>query len=174
MKIRLLNSLLALLALVAIVIADGASIVAAEQTIATDTLALNDTVASWDGNPLTVLKILVESTKLLVDINAATGVAKASANLSDTEAFSVAVETQALAVDVQSTLATIVSKKHLFQIEFLQPLTLLNLKLEKAATDAFSKAVVAKVPAALAGAAASLTAPIDQAFDAAIAAFESF
>jgi hypothetical protein len=49
---------------------------------------------------------------------------------------------------------------------------LLNLKDEKSATDKFGAAVVAKIPPALQATAQSLLAPIDDAFNSAIAAYE--
>jgi hypothetical protein len=49
---------------------------------------------------------------------------------------------------------------------------LLNLKLEKDATDKFAAAVVSKVPAALQSLAQGLITPIDNAFNSAIAVYE--
>ena len=51
----------------------------------------------------------------------------------------------------------------------ISPIILLNLKEEKAATDKFSAAVISKVPTAYQGLAANIVAPIDTAFNAAIA-----
>lgn len=168
------NFLLPVTALAAVVIADGAAITAAMSVVSSDTTALAKTVGDWNGNPLTILEILVQSTKLLVDINKATDTAKSSANLTFTEGISVAQATLSLSSTVQSTLTTIVGKKSLFDDFFLSGAILLNLKAEKKATDDFAAAVVTKLPAALQGSAAALTKPIDDAFNSAITAYEKF
>ena len=166
------NFLLPVTALAAVVIADGAAITEAMSVVGNDTTALGQTVGDWTGNPLTILEILVQSTKLLVDINTATDTAKDSANLTFTEGVDVAQATLSLSNIVQSTLSTIVAKKGLFDDYFLSGAILLNLKEEKKATDDFAAAVVTKLPAALQGSAAGLTQPIDNAFNSAISAYE--
>ncbi len=170
----LLSSFLPITALVSFVVADGAAIVAAMTKVADQSVALNDTVASWNGNIFTLLPILVDSTKLLEDIYSATSTAKASANLTIIEGFTVAQETSALSSIVQSTLATIVSKKDVFADLFLQLAILLELKAEKSATDNFSAAVIEKLPVELQGVAPALIAPIDTAFSNAISAYEAW
>lgn len=160
-------------ALVSLAAADGAAIVAAMTKVASQSVSLNDTIGSWDGNVFTLLPILVDSTKLLEDIHSATSTAKASANLTDIEGFAVAKETIALSSIVQSTLATIVAKKDQFADLFLQVALLLELKAEKSATDDFASAVTEKLPAALQGVAPSLIKPIDDAFNSAIASYDS-
>ena len=166
--------LLPVTALAAVVIADGAAITAAMGVVSSDTATLAKTVGDWNGNPLTILEILVQSTKLLVDINKATDTAKSSANLTFSEGISVAQATIALSTQVQSTLTTIVGKKDQFDDYFLSGAILLNLKAEKKATDNFAAAVISKVPAPLQGAAATLIKPIDDAFNSAITAYEQF
>jgi hypothetical protein len=171
----LLKSLLLPIAtLVSFAAADGAAIVAAMTKVADQSITLNDTVASWNGNVFSLLPILIDSTKLLEDIYSATSTAKASANLTVTEGFEVAQETTALSTIVQSTLATIVSKKDEFADLFLQVAILLELKAEKSATDNFAAAVTEKLPAALQPVAPSLIAPIDAAFNSAIADYEAW
>jgi hypothetical protein len=171
----LVQSLLALALLASTALADGTSIVAAITTIAADTIALNDTVAALEGFDLIILgEITVQSTKLLIDIDQGTGTARASANLTFSEALDVATATQALVGDVQSTLTTIRAKKSVFQHDLVQGIILLNLLAEKSATDTFGAAVVAKLPAALQAVAGSLLAPVDSAFSATIADYEQF
>lgn len=166
--------LLPIATLVSFAAADGAAIVAAMTKVADQSVALNDTVASWNGNVFALLPILVDSTKLLEDIYSATSTAKSSANLTITEGFAVAQETSALSSIVQSTLATIVSKKDDFAHLFLQVAILLELKAEKSATDNFAATVTAKLPAELQPVAPSLIAPIDTAFNSAIADYEAW
>lgn len=166
--------LLPIVGLTSIVAADGAAIISAMTKVADDSVALNDTLAPWDGNIFDILNIFVESTKLLKDIDSATSTAKASANLTAAEGLAVAKETISLSSIVQSTLETVVAKKDEFADLLLQVAILLELKAEKSATDDFSTAVMAKLPQALQSAAPSLIKPIDDAFDKAIAAYEEF
>ena len=166
--------LLPIAMLVSFVAADGAAIVAAMTKVADQGATLNDTVASWNGNVFALLPILVDSTKLLEDIYSATSTAGSSANLTITEGFAVAQEATALSNIVQSTLATIVSKKDAFAHLFLQLAIFLELKAEKSAADNFATAVAEKLPAELQPVAPSLIAPIDTAFNSAIADYEAW
>lgn len=154
------------------VLADGAAIVSALQTITADTIQLNETVSSWNGGLLGTLPIIVQSTALLEAINNGTKVAEASANLTLLEAFAVAEATLTLAADVNQTLATIEAARPKFDDLLLGPVILLNLELEKSATDKFGAAVSEKVPSDLQSTAAGLVAEIDAGFDVAIAAYE--
>lgn len=54
----------------------------------------------------------------------------------------------------------------------VSPVVLLNLGLEKKATDRFGAAVVEKVPEALQGIAKGLLVPVDESFEEAIAAYK--
>lgn len=171
---RFSTVLLPLAALTTSVLADGASIITALGTISNATTTLNSSVTSFraDGDPLKLLPILVETASLLSDINTSTKTASASANLTDSEAISVAGATITLASAVESSLDNIVAGKSLFADELVGPVIYLSLEQLKSATDSFSAAVVAKVPADLQGVATSLIAPIDAAFTSAIAAFK--
>ncbi|KAE9376202.1 cell wall protein [Stipitochalara longipes BDJ] len=165
--------------LVAKAAADGAAIVAAMSTISSATVSLNNTVSSFPSNPvldlLDIGPLLSDSLTLLNDINAATSIAQKSANLSLTDAVSVAQSTLSLASTVESTLTNIVNSKPKFdKLVVVSPVILLNLKEEKAATDKFGAAVVSKVPPALQATAQGLLAPIDDAFNSAIATYEEF
>jgi hypothetical protein len=169
-------SLLPISLLVARALADGAAIVAAMTTVGNATVKLNNTVSSFPDNPLLDLLdiggLLTDSISLLNDINAATHIAKASANLTILEAISIAQSTISLASMVESTLTNIVNSKPKFdKLIVVSPVILLNLKSEKSATDDFGAAVVAKVPPVLKATAQNLLAPIDDAFNSAIAAY---
>ena len=165
-------SVLPLFLFITTILADGASILAAISSITNDTLALNHTVASWSGDPLGALPILIQATTLLSTINSGTRTASSSANLTDLETIGVAQATITLVSDVQSTLNTIVTAKPKFATLLVAPVIELNLLEEKAATDKFSAAVINKVPAAFQGAAATIVAPVDVAFTNAIAAYK--
>lgn len=160
--------------LIPTVYADGAAIVSALQTVAADTAALNNTVISWGGDIFGALPIVVKSTILLHGIYKATETAKASANLSLIDAISVAISTQGLIQDVNLTLSTIIDAKPKFDHLLLSPVTLLNLELEKSATDKFSTAVASKVPSNLLAAANALAAQIDESFSEAISVYENW
>lgn len=73
---------------------------------------------------------------------------------------------------MQSTLSNIIAAKPLFNRELVSPVIYLDLELDKQATDQFSEAVISKVPSALQGLAQQIVAPVDTAFDAALAAYK--
>jgi hypothetical protein len=171
---KFITPILVLASILTPVIADGAAITEAISQISNDTIALNTTLSSWTGNPFTVIDIVIESTALLVHINAGTDTAKASANLTLTEAVRVAQATLKLNAVVISALTTIEAKKPLFQKLLLQPVILLNLVLQHNATDSFAAAVVEKVPASLQTYAKTLTVAIDKKFTEAITIYEDF
>ncbi|RDW87752.1 hypothetical protein BP5796_03446 [Coleophoma crateriformis] len=169
----MLINLVPLTLLITAVLASGDAIAAAMGKIANSTMALNKTVGTFPSGVLAAvsdaLPLLSDSATLLADINSGTQIAKASANLTIPEAFQIASATSSLATTVQQTLATVENAKKKFDsLVFISPVILLNLKMEKDATDKFSAAVVSKVPDALQGTAKSLIAPIDTAFDSAI------
>lgn len=144
-------------------------------TITSDTTSLNTTVANFDGDPLTLIKITVQSAQLLSDINAGTDTANKAANLTLDQTLAIASATLALATDVNQTITTIIGAKPQFdKLLVVDPVILLNLKLEQDATRKFSAAVVAKVPAALQAIAQGLTQGIDDSFSEGIAAYEQW
>lgn len=171
---RFSTVLLPLAALTSSVLADGASITAALGSISNATTALNSSITSFraDGDPLKLIPVLLQSTTLLSDINDGTKTATSSANLTTDEALTVAGATLSLVSTVQSTLDNIVAGKQLFALELVGPVIYLNLEQQQSATDKFSAAVIAKVPAELQSTAQIIIAPIDAAFTAAIAAFK--
>jgi hypothetical protein len=166
------NVFFALAALLALTLADGAAIITAMQKIQTDTIALKSTIASYTGNPLTSVKILVQSIKLLKTIEDGTETAQASAELTVNEALTLAVETTKLGTVVQSSLDTISRKKKTFQKNLLQPVVLITLKQQQEATENFSTAVVEKVPEALRSIAEMLIAPVKTKFEEVIAEYK--
>ncbi|KAI5463611.1 antigenic cell wall galactomannoprotein-like protein [Mariannaea sp. PMI_226] len=170
----LLSKALAFAGLATTAAASGASIVSAMDAISNATKALNKTVASWDGLILGTAPIIVRSTQLLIEIKNGTEVAQASANLTFAEALQVAGATQSLSTVVNSTLTTIINAKHKFDRLLLSPIILLNLHLQKDATDDFSAAVIEKVPAALQETAKGLVKPISDSFDNAISKYKLF
>ncbi|OBT42486.1 hypothetical protein VE00_07923 [Pseudogymnoascus sp. WSF 3629] len=160
------------------VLADGASIIAAMTKISDATAKLNSTVANFaDGliGLAETVPLLIESTTLLTDINDGTKVASSSANLTLVETIAVAGATSNLVRGVQSSLQTIVDTKSKFdRLVVISPVILINLEKQKAATNKFSAAVISKVPEPFQGVAQGLVAPVDVAFDSAIAKYKKF
>lgn len=154
------------------VLADGAAIVDSLGTLAASAADLNNTLTGWDGGLLGTLPIVVESGKLLANTNKATTVAKSSANLTALEALGVATSIQGLIKGMNVTLTSIVDAKPKFDHLLLSSVILLNLVLEKHATDDFAAAVIAKVPSELAGAATEIVGQADALFDIAIDAYD--
>ncbi|KAH8811601.1 antigenic cell wall galactomannoprotein-like protein [Xylogone sp. PMI_703] len=168
----LIKKLLSLALLATPIVADGAAVVEAIESITNKTIQLNSTVSSWRGDLLGALPITVQSTELLSAINSGTNTAQRSANFTTIEVITIAGVTQTLVTDVLSTLSTIQAAKTKFEKLLLGPAILLNLVLEKEATDKFQAAVIAKVPAELQSVAEQLVAPVDPAFSSAITDYE--
>ncbi|KAF7954771.1 uncharacterized protein EAE97_000030 [Botrytis byssoidea] len=154
------------------VLCDGQAIVDAISEISNTTTSLNQTVSSWSGSLLTSFPIVTLSAKLLIDINTGTWVASSSANLTLIETITIATATQNLVTVVEGTLETIESAKPKFDKLLFSPLILLNLVEEKSATDSFSAKIIEKIPAAFQETARTIVAPVDTAFDAAIAHYK--
>ncbi|PSR75536.1 antigenic cell wall galactomanno protein-like protein, partial [Coniella lustricola] len=146
------------------VLGDGAAIVAAITAIQNSTIALTDTVASWNGGILSAIPIIVESTSLLSTINAGTSTAQQSANLTALEAFTVGVDVYELVTYVNASLTTIVAAKPDFDKDLLTGIVLLNLEQQKSASADFSGAIVSKLPADLVTTGQALAAEIAAAF----------
>ncbi|OIW28235.1 hypothetical protein CONLIGDRAFT_644437 [Coniochaeta ligniaria NRRL 30616] len=156
------------------VAASGATIADAVGVINTVTLELQSKVTSWKGDLLGTLPIIVASTELLTDINNATKTTKASAPLDALEALTVAIAVNNLSGSVNATISAIIAKKHQFDKLLLSPVILLNLELEKDATDKLGAALADKVPEDLKAAAATLQATIDGYFNTGIQAYKLF
>ncbi|KAF7907022.1 uncharacterized protein EAF01_004609 [Botrytis porri] len=154
------------------VLCDGQAIVDAISEIANTTTSLNQTVSIWSGSLLTSLPIITFSAKLLIDINTGTWIASSSANLTLIETITIATATQNLVTVVEETLDTIVSAKPKFNKLLFSPLILLDLVEEKSATDTFSAKIIEKIPEAFQETARAIVAPVDTAFDAAIADYK--
>ena len=171
-------SVLPVVLLATTVLADGAAIIAAMTTISDATIKLNTTVADFAGGLIGLAEtvpLLIESTTLLKDINDGTKVASSSANLTLAETIAVAGATSDLVKVVQSSLQTIIDTKPKFDhLLVISPVILINLEQQKSATDKFSAAVISKVPEALQIVAQGLIAPVDTAFDNAIAQYKKF
>lgn len=175
MQLRFIPLLTLITPLLAASTPDPNPILTAINTISSDTTALNTTVASWDGNALTLLEITVQSAKLLAAINDGTKTANKAANLTLAQTLDVATATVSLATGVNQTITTIVSAKPKFdKLLVVDPVILLNLKLEQDASRDFSSAVVAKVPADLQAIAQGLTQGIDDSFSEGIAVYETW
>lgn len=164
-------ALLCVTSLVGTTLADLASIVASLSTISTDTVSLNETVASWSGDLLGALPITVKSTSLLIDINNATAVADDSDVLSDVDTFTVAVTVAGLITATNSTLTQIIAAKPKFDKLLLSPIIYLTLASQKDASGKLSDAIAAKVSATFQDAAKALGEELAESFDVALDAY---
>ncbi|KAK3389187.1 hydrophobic surface binding protein A-domain-containing protein [Podospora didyma] len=168
------TTLLNPLALAATVLGDYTAIVASISDINKSTLKLQTNVNNWKGNLLGTLPIISESTALLEAIKKGTKTSKASEALNFTGALYVAEGTISLANSVNATMTALIAAKPKFNKLLLGPIILVNLGLQKSATDDFSAAILTKVPADLKAVAESLIAPIDKALEKAIDEFRHF
>ncbi|KAL6872939.1 hydrophobic surface binding protein A domain-containing protein [Trichoderma novae-zelandiae] len=152
-------------------------ILTALTSISAHTTALNTTVSSWTGSPLTLLAITAQSASLLASIRAGTRAASRAAsraaNLTLDQTLAVASATIALATDVNQTVTAIIGAKPKFDgLLVADPVVVLNLQLERDAAREFGDEVVVKVPVDLQGVARGLTAGIDESFAEGLAAYE--
>ncbi|CAG9986804.1 unnamed protein product [Clonostachys byssicola] len=155
-------------------LADGPAIVSALEKITGDTKSLNDDVSSWNGGLLGTIPIVAGSTTLLASIHEGQKTAEASEPLTLLDAIGVAVATQALAKEVNTTISTIVGAKPKFDHLLLGPVILINLELEKKATVGFSDAIIEKLPVEQQPLGAELVKPILDSFDLAIDVYNPF
>ncbi|KAF4978631.1 hypothetical protein FZEAL_5034 [Fusarium zealandicum] len=161
-------SILPFVALAGTALASGDTISAAINNIANATIALNKTITDWPRTLIGTLPIITKSTTLLAEIHKGTKVARKSAPLSVDEALQVAQATIQLGSDVNTTLETVIRAKSDFDRLLLSPVILLNLELQRDATEDFSQAIIDKVPEALQGNAEALVKGIDASFEKAI------
>lgn len=128
-------------------------------------------VLAWSGDRRGFIKIFFDSQKLLKSINNGTNVANASPDLDFGGAVNVGLATLNLVPVINTTLIDFINAIPEFNKLYLTPTVLQSLEDQKTASDAFSAAVVAKVPADLQSIAGSITAPIDEDFGVAIENF---
>ncbi|TGZ82320.1 antigenic cell wall galactomanno protein-like protein [Ascodesmis nigricans] len=169
---RFLTPLIALTTLCATVLADGASIAAAMHSISEKTVDLDNEVISWNGKLFKVFPVVGKSTDLLFEIQSGTKVAEKSANLTMTEALTIASATEELGKTVVTALGNIQEAKPKFKKLALTPAILLNLIAQQSATKKFGEATISKVPEMLQPIAKNLLVPIEQAFEKAIADYK--
>lgn len=155
------------------VLADGQAIADSVVGIQNATTELGSTVASWDGNILGAIPITIQSASLLSAINDGTKTAQASANLADLEAITVGLAVITLVTDVNSTITTLIDAKPKFDKNLLTAVVLLNLELEKGASDKFSDALLEKLPSSFTSTGEQLASEISASFDQAINVFSN-
>ncbi|ERT01709.1 antigenic cell wall galactomannoprotein [Sporothrix schenckii 1099-18] len=151
--------------------ASGADIVSALDNVDSATQKLQNIVNGWSGGLLGSLPILPQSARVLSAINDGTDTANDSDPLTQDEALGIATAVTTLSTTVNSTMTALINRHDDFEHLLLAPVVLIDLKLQKKASDDMSAAIIAKVPAALQGIASNLAAPIGASFDQAIEAF---
>lgn len=162
------------MALASNVLVAGASILDSMKEIDASTLELKESVDNWSGNFLGTFPIIEKSGGLLVDIKQGKKAAENSAELTLEETFFVAQATLALSTNVNSTLETVIAAKSKFDKLLLGPVILVNLKVERHATEEFSTAVIEKIPKEFQEVAKQLVGTIDTSFAKAIEAYDLF
>lgn len=160
-----------LAALLGLALADGAAILGAMKEVVAETKELEDTVASYNGRITVLFKVLSKNRHLLKILKRGVIAANQSAPLEGLDALAVAKESEVLVEAAKSSLSTIVRKKRRFK-GFLRHRTLHILKKQRAASRKFSDAIIEKVPEELREVAKLMSAPVDVAFNDAIAAYE--
>ncbi|QIX02320.1 hypothetical protein AMS68_007837 [Peltaster fructicola] len=164
----LFKSIAAVAFLATTVIADGAAIIKSLNTIDKDIAALNATVVKFNGNLFDTFPILGATNTLNNDLDQGTTTAKKSANLTDTETFALVGPVSQLSADANITLTNLINKKADFEKLFLTGIIKLVLQDSKSKADAYSSAIIAKVPTAYKSIAQNLVAPLDAGFQKAI------
>ncbi|KAF2166704.1 hypothetical protein M409DRAFT_22760 [Zasmidium cellare ATCC 36951] len=148
-------------------------IVDAITVIQARTQRVDTDVLAWSGDRRGFRPIFFDSQKLLKSINNGTNVANANESLDFNGAVNVGLATLNLIPVVNQTLIDFIATIPKFNKLYLTPTVLDSLNQQKAASDAFSAAVIAKVPDGLKDLAGQVTAPIDEDFDVSIAAFQA-
>ncbi len=170
-----LTTLLTPLTLITLASADAAAIADSLRAVNTATLELQSTVAKWKGTLLTSLPIIKESAELLIATKKGTKAAKSTdKTLEFLEVLGVAELTINLATSVNATMTTLIQAKPKFDRLKMGPLILVNLGIQKKATEEMSTAIAEKVPEELRELAGELVKPIEDAFEIAIDAFHPF
>ncbi len=169
-------SILAVGAFITTVLADAASIAGAIDAINAQAIKLQGTVSSFDAGILglgDVIPLLIDSTTLLSKVKQGTKIAKASEEVDFGGAIGIAGRTATLVENTQALIAGLVNQKPRFDKLFIiSPVVLINLKQQKRATADFGAAVIAKLPEALRETGTNLLAPVDVAFNSAIAEYK--
>jgi len=155
-------------------VATTESIVQGVTVVDLSTLKLKNYIDTWTGNLLGALPIVAESTSLLANINRGEKAAKASEEVDIYGALAIAEITTKLQGSVNGTMRSLIDAKPKFKKLGQGPIILLNLKLQKSATEDMSAAIVEKVPDYLRELAAGLTEPILADFDLALDEFALF
>lgn len=164
----LFKSLAVVSVLAATVAADGAAIAASLNACDKQAVKLGSSTQAFDGNIFLGIPVLSDTIDLQNLIKSGTTTAQNSSALSDSEAINLVAPVQQLAADTNKTVTILINKYPDFKKSSLDGIVKSNLQDTKKYSDAYSAAIIAKVPASLQDTARSIAAPIDASFAQAI------
>lgn len=162
-----------LAALASYAAADLASIAASLAKIDGDTATLNSSVLYFEkfDNLVTAVPILFNTVSLSADLSNGTQTANASEPLTQDEALQLVPPVQQLARDVNITVTNLINAYAAFEKNSISVIVLVSLQGLRNNSMNYSDAIIAKVPVNLQDAARMFVAPINAAFDQAIAVY---
>ncbi|OAA57820.1 Cell wall galactomannoprotein [Cordyceps fumosorosea ARSEF 2679] len=171
----LLSNLIApTIALAATVLADGAAVNSALQTVDDGINALTAALNGFSGDIFGALPVLGASMTLKSDIDKASGVANNSQPLTSDDALALASTVNTIITDSTKSIDAFIAVKPKFdKLYIVTPIASGQIKDLKAATVTLGNAIIAKVPADFKDVATQLVGQINAQFDRGIAAYGS-
>lgn len=170
----LLSKIITPLALAATVLADGAAINTALQTIDKDINALTSSLKSFSGDIFGALPILFATTTLKNAIDQGTKVANSSQALSSDDTVGLANTVGTIITDATASIDAFIADKPAFdKLLIVSPIAVGLVKGLKTATSSLGDAIIAKVPADFKDVATQLVGQINDQFDRGIAAYSN-
>lgn len=170
----LLSKIVSPLALAATVLADGAAIDAALQTIDKDIKALTSSLKGFSGDIFATLPILGATTTLNNAIKQGTKVANSSQALSSDDTVGLANTVGTIITDATASIDAFIADKPAFdKLYIVSPIAVGLVKGLKTSTVDLGDAIIAKVPADFKEVATQLVGQINDQFDRGVAAYGS-
>ena len=168
----LLSKIVSPLALAATVLADGAAINAALQTIDKDINALTSSLKGFSGDIFATLPILGATTTLNNAIKQGTKVANSSQALTSDDTVGLANTVGTIITDTTTAIDAFIADKPAFdKLYIVSPIAVGLVKGLKTSTADLGDAIIAKVPADFKDVATQLVGQINDQFDRGIAAY---
>lgn len=158
--------------LATVVIADGAAINAALQTVDKDIKALTSSLTGFSGDIFAAIPILGATLTLKSDIDKGTKIAKDSQPLTSDDTVGLADTVGTIITDATASIDAFIAVKPKFdKLYIVTPIAAGLVKDLKTATGALGDAIIAKVPANFKDVATQLVGQINAQFDRGIAAY---
>lgn len=168
----LLSKVFMPIGLATVVIADGAAINAALQTVDKDIKALTSSLTGFSGDIFAAIPILGATLTLKSDIDKGTKIAKDSQPLTSDDTVGLADTVGTIITDATASIDAFIAVKPKFdKLYIVTPIAAGLVKDLKTATGALGDAIIAKVPANFKDVATQLVGQINAQFDRGIAAY---